>query len=102
MPPSHNFEQVYGPDTLKIMTTAFDNAHKCLPANFRKNDQARRKLALLILRHIERGGMIQSVSLIRRCSISYDDYTACEPIGAECPLVTQADMPFTLTIRFQR
>jgi hypothetical protein len=55
MPSSHNFERVYGPDTLKIMTTAFDNAHKCFPANFRKNDQARRKLALLILRHIERG-----------------------------------------------
>jgi hypothetical protein len=55
MPSSHNFERVYGPDTLKIMTTAFDNARKCLPAKFRKNDQARRKLALLILRHIERG-----------------------------------------------
>jgi hypothetical protein len=55
MPSSHNFERVYGPDTLKIMTTAFDNAHKCLPAKFRKNEQARRKLALLILRHIERG-----------------------------------------------
>ncbi len=55
MPSSHNFERVYGPDALKIMTTAFDNAHKCLPAKLRENDQARRKLALLILRHIERG-----------------------------------------------
>lgn len=55
MPSSYNFKRVYGPDTLKIMTTAFDNANKCLPAKFRKNDQARRKLALLILRHIERG-----------------------------------------------
>ena len=55
MPSSHNFERVYGPDTLKIMAAAFDSAHKCLPAKFRENDQARRKLALLILRHIERG-----------------------------------------------
>jgi hypothetical protein len=55
MPWSHNFERVYGPDTLKIMTTAFDNARKCLPAKVRENDRARRKLALLILRHIERG-----------------------------------------------
>jgi hypothetical protein len=55
MPAFHNFERAYSPDTLKVMTTAFDNAHKCLPASFRENDQARRKLALLILRHIERG-----------------------------------------------
>jgi hypothetical protein len=52
---SHNIERVYGPDTLKIMTTAFDNAHECLPAKFKENDRARRKLALLIIRHMERG-----------------------------------------------
>jgi len=52
---SHNIERVYGPDTLKIMTAAFDNAHDCLPAKFRENDHARRKLALLIIRHMERG-----------------------------------------------
>jgi hypothetical protein len=51
----HNFERSYGPDSLKIMTVAFDNAHKSLPAKFQKNDRARRKLALLIFRHIERG-----------------------------------------------
>ena len=55
MASSHNFERVYGPDSLKIMAVAFDNAHKSLPAKFQENDQARRKLALLILRHIERG-----------------------------------------------
>lgn len=55
MPSSHNIERVYGPDRLKIMTTAFDNAHECLPTNLRQNDRARRKLALLIMRHIERG-----------------------------------------------
>jgi len=52
---SHNFERAYGPDTLKIITAAFDDAHECLPAEFQKNDHARRKLALLILRHMERG-----------------------------------------------
>jgi hypothetical protein len=51
----HNFERVYSPDSLKIMTTAFDYAHKSLPAKFQENDRARRKLALLILRHVERG-----------------------------------------------
>ena len=51
----HNFERVYSPDSLKIMTTAFDYAHKSLPARFQENDRAKRRLALLILRHIERG-----------------------------------------------
>jgi hypothetical protein len=45
MPPFYNIERVYGPDTLKIMTAAFDHAHKCLPAKLRENDRARRKLA---------------------------------------------------------
>jgi hypothetical protein len=40
---SHDIERVYGPDTLKIMTAAFENDH------------ARRRLALLIIRHMERG-----------------------------------------------
>jgi hypothetical protein len=55
MASSHNVERVYGPDSLRIMAAAFDNAHKSLPAKFRENDRAKRKLALLILRHIERG-----------------------------------------------
>jgi len=50
---SHNFERVYDPETLKVITAAFDDAHECLPAEFRKSEHARRKLALLILRHIE-------------------------------------------------
>jgi hypothetical protein len=53
---SYDIERVYGPDTLKIMTAAFDNAHRCLPATqLKENDHARRKLALLIIRHMERG-----------------------------------------------
>ena len=52
---AHDIERVYGPDTLKIMATAFDNALKCLPKKFRESDQARHKLALLVIRHIGRG-----------------------------------------------
>jgi len=55
MASSDNFERVYGPETLKVITAAFDNAHECLPAEFQENDRARRKLALLILRHMDRG-----------------------------------------------
>jgi methylmalonyl-CoA mutase N-terminal domain/subunit len=39
----------------ELVTAAFDNAHECLPAEFKKSEHARRKLALLILRHVERG-----------------------------------------------
>ena len=52
MASSHNFERVYGPNWLKIMAVAFDNAHN---SKFQENDQARRKLGRLVLRHIERG-----------------------------------------------
>ena len=66
----YDFERVYGPDTLKIITAAFDNAHECLPATYQKNDRARRRLALIILRHIDRGEHDLVRSLIRPCSIS--------------------------------
>jgi hypothetical protein len=46
----HDFKRVYSPDSLKVMTAAFDYAHKSLPTKFQENDRARRKLALLILR----------------------------------------------------
>ena len=55
MPSTHNNERVYDPDTLKIMTMAFDNAHKCLPKKYRENDQARHRVALLVMRYIGRG-----------------------------------------------
>jgi hypothetical protein len=52
---SRHFERVYSPDSLKTMAAAFDNAHKSLPVKFQGNDRAKHKLALLVLRHIERG-----------------------------------------------
>lgn len=52
---SHDVKRIYDPDTLKIMTLAFDSAHKRLPTEYRENDRARRKLALLIIRHADRG-----------------------------------------------
>ena len=79
MPSSHNFERVRS-RTLKIMTTAFDNAHKCLPAIFRENDQARRKLALLILRHIERGEHDPECLADFGSLDFYGDYAAAELI----------------------
>ena len=55
MPSAHDIERVYGPDTLKLMATAFDNARNRLPKEFSESDHARHKLALLVMRHIGRG-----------------------------------------------
>lgn len=49
------FERVYGPETLKLMTDAFDHAHESLPPKFQGSAHARRKLAFLIPRNMERG-----------------------------------------------
>ena len=100
MASSHNFERVYGPDFLKVMTTAFDYAHESLPAKLQENDRAKRRLALLILRHIELESTIQSVSLPRPCWISFDD-----PVGDEWRNVRfwhKADMSLcTAHVRFR-
>ena len=42
-----------GPDTLKIMGAAFDTAVQSIPPHLQNHDRARRKVALLILRHME-------------------------------------------------
>src|SRR5689334_15197542 len=55
MSPSSYFESAYGPETLQIMGDAFDHAHDCLPSRFQGSAPARRKLAFLILRNMERG-----------------------------------------------
>ena len=51
---SHNFE-LRSRFPQGHETTAFDYAHESLPAKLQENDRAKRRLALLILRHIERG-----------------------------------------------
>jgi hypothetical protein len=55
MPPSHDIIHVYNPYTLKLMTVAFERAWQSLPANFKDTERARRKLALLVLRYVDRG-----------------------------------------------
>ena len=72
MASSHNFERVYSPDSLKVMTTAFDYAHNTLPAKLQENDRAA-QVALLILRHIERGEHDPERLAARPCWISCDD-----------------------------
>jgi hypothetical protein len=55
LPISDGKRDVYGPDTLQVMGAAFDTAVQLLPANLKGNERTRRRLALLILQHTDRG-----------------------------------------------
>jgi hypothetical protein len=55
MHPFSDVKQVYDPETLKIMGAAFDTAWQSFPPDLKDHKRARRKLALLILRHMDRG-----------------------------------------------
>jgi hypothetical protein len=48
-------QRVYTPETVAVMTAAFDEACQLLPRVINGNDDVRRQLALIILRHIDRG-----------------------------------------------
>jgi hypothetical protein len=55
MTTSSSIKHVYGPDTLRIMTDAFDRACEFLPVQLRDSDHMRRKLASHIIRHVNDG-----------------------------------------------
>ena len=46
---------VYDPEALKIMGAAFDTVCQGFPPDLKEHEGARRRLALLILRHMDRG-----------------------------------------------
>jgi hypothetical protein len=46
-------KQVYDPEALKIMGTAFENALQSLPPDLKDHESARKKLALLIIHHMD-------------------------------------------------
>jgi hypothetical protein len=55
MLPSSAMHGVYDPDTLKAMGNAFDTAVQAIPPHLQDHERARRRLALLIVRHMESG-----------------------------------------------
>jgi hypothetical protein len=55
MIPSNGIRHSYDPDSLRIMTTAFDRACDFLPVQFRNSDRMRRKLATHIIRQVNDG-----------------------------------------------
>jgi hypothetical protein len=55
MLPSSDVTYVYDPEALQMMGVAFDIVCEAFPPNMKDHEAARRKLALLILRHVDRG-----------------------------------------------
>ena len=55
MPPFSDVKYVYDPETLTTMGAAFDTAWQSFSPDLKNHEGARRKLALLILRHMDRG-----------------------------------------------
>ena len=55
MPSFSNVKYVYDPETLKMMGAAFDTAWQSFSPDLKTHEGARGKLALLILRHMDRG-----------------------------------------------
>ena len=45
----------YPPDTVAVMTAAFERVCQSLSAGVKGNDHVRQKLALIILRHVDEG-----------------------------------------------
>jgi hypothetical protein len=46
---------VYDPNALKTMGAAFDTVCQAFPPDLKHHEGARRRLALLILRHVDQG-----------------------------------------------
>jgi hypothetical protein len=59
LPFSDGQHNVYDPDTLEAMCAAFDSAVQMLPPHLQEHERARRKLALLVLRYMNRGEHIR-------------------------------------------
>src|SRR5262245_43714201 len=55
MPPFTDVTYVYDPEALKIMGAAFDVVCQTFPPDMRDHEGARRRLALIILRHMDQG-----------------------------------------------
>jgi hypothetical protein len=48
--------RTYPPETVAVMTAAFDQTCRFLPKSIAETDEVRRKLALLIIRYVDQGG----------------------------------------------
>ena len=47
--------RAYSPETVTIMTAAFDRVRQSLSARMNDNDDIKKALALIVLRHVDQG-----------------------------------------------
>lgn len=48
-------DRIYPPETVVAMSTAFDRVCRSVSTRINRDDSVRRRLALIILRHVDRG-----------------------------------------------
>ena len=48
-------DRSYGPEAIAVMTAAFDRVCRSVSKGMTSNDDAKKSLALIILRHVDRG-----------------------------------------------
>ena len=72
-------DRVYPPETLVAMSTAFDNVCRSVTAQINGNDDVRRQLALIILRHVD-GGELDPVRL---AELAFNDLAGVGQAAAE-------------------
>jgi hypothetical protein len=65
----------YEPETVAAMTTAFDNVCRSVSKRINGNDDMRRTLALVILRHVDEGERDPS----RLADIAFREWTGNRP-----------------------
>lgn len=57
--------RAYPPETVAVMTTAFDTVCQSLSTEFASDEDVRREVARIILRHVD-GGVVDPALLSRR------------------------------------
>jgi hypothetical protein len=50
-----NLDRTYNPETIAAMTAAFDRVCQSASTQINSDDDVKRRLALIILRHVDRG-----------------------------------------------
>jgi hypothetical protein len=48
-------QRIYPPETIAVMTAAFDSVSRAVLVRIHGNDDVQRRLALIILRHVDQG-----------------------------------------------
>jgi hypothetical protein len=71
-------DRVYPPEIVVAMSTAFDNVCRSVTAQVNGNDDVRRQLALIILRHVDGG----EVDPVRLAELAFNDLAGVGPAAA--------------------